>query len=189
MACSALARARSLPAPAVIAGMTGASVAQQRGVRERYADLDAMRHAGPIGIAQQLVAQIMGRFKRANPADIAARIGIQRRADTIVARAAGADPRAPLPDPAACPVRREETGRGAADRRPAQLREYSRRPAAFGWFSQKPGARARSIIRERRPSPGMAASGPSTAPPSGQIVEARIAGQKLRRHRCPRAQP
>ena len=62
----------------------------------------------------------------------------------------------------------------------AQPREYSSRPAAFGWFSQKPGERhARSNIPRETAEARNGGNRPEAATPSGQIGEARITGQEF----------
>ena len=163
--------------------------AQQRGIHERHADFDAVRHARPVGVAQQLVAHVMGRFERADPPDIAARIGPQRRADATAAGAAGASPRAPSADPAARAARTAGTGRGAADRR---------RPSCANIQADRPPSDACRRSRERSGSQQHSARDAQaperrqraeTATPARQVAESSDSRPAARRRRGPTARP
>ena len=52
-------------------------LAKQRSINERYTDLDAMGHSGPVGVAEELVTQVMHRLERTDARDIGSRIRIE----------------------------------------------------------------------------------------------------------------
>src|SRR5579864_72029 len=54
---------------------------QKACIDERHAHFQRMRHAGPIGVAQQLVAQIKAGFERRHFAPGGARLGLEDRGD------------------------------------------------------------------------------------------------------------
>ena len=60
----------------------GCEGGEQCEVYEGHADLKAVRHSRPVGVAQELIAHVVRRLKDANPRDVGAGIRHEARGET-----------------------------------------------------------------------------------------------------------
>ena len=161
---------------------------EQRHVHERHPDFHRMRHAGPVGVGQQLVAHVPAHLQRAHRQTIASLPSEFARKTPPAARwfEDRSSPRAPCPGPSGAAAPTACAGRAEAGRRRPGCRRI--RAARRTWATSRGARAARRGAARRRPGRARAPAGRPAAPASAPRENSGTS-RTTRRRRAPTAPP